>query len=1208
MRWGDPGAPVLRAFVAIALFTTVIVSGLLSPLPGGLLASESYTSGDSAAQESSVDCVQIGLGGSVSTEIRVAQLRGESVVLIGTSKGLYIVAEGGGIQRYISTPGSVSDISMLNDTTGDGQQEIVVAVDDTNFPNIRCYDGYSGKKIWQFSPKQAAFLEDLLWTDIQTSTFDVETINDVNADGYQDIAATSGYYLYLLNGQTGEQIWRFKADDNLWQVRVVPDVDGDGKQDLVIGAQTGSIYVVSGAKGNLIWEEKLAEECTVFDDGGNKWVIDRSIWDIVPIKVNGREKVIVGSEDGKVRLIDLKDKTCAWETVPLIEYSSSLQYQYYQQKNNLPTGPGDSNFFNLRVSMVDDVSGDGIGEILASTYVGQKSGTGNQGYAGTSGLFLIDSASGEVIWKKPGLDLENMASVETAHLDGKQVILLPQEKSGSTAKAEAVSIQDGEATETLEITSTSSTGTSEYWVKEFGDGSFILVSDYEDLLCVSSQGEVLWHYPRINDVAVEKGDFTGDATQDLFVWSKQQIGNWGDGVGARILYVIDGATREKAWSYEIPYEELSTIEGIAGIQVSPDINGDGKQDIVGFACPRSAGETGEGFAIMAFSGRDGSILLDQPVVTQDYYGLWDQLYKAKNSSPEEFKSLVGEMLSKGVKETYHDAYERLDERPYLKALVDDFVQQILTQKGEYNPDWLDGQVQQLSSDMETWGQGKKIYKQIESLDIINVRGEIAFIVGCRQDIFLISPKGELLWTKTNNPWVYEDPFFRLNPTGMETKAQWDTCYQSPGDVNGDGVDDLVACDYSAVYTLISAWEEDRLDFRSDPPAQSIFKAGLKENTNPHEMSLVDDIDGDGIREVSFFVNRENRPRLWRICSPDSGKMLIEREWEGVDNGCDFSTADFNNDGYLDPVFYWRRSSDYEGRPLVEVLSGKDGNSMWQFTEFQGCGMFDQINLRELMPVTTIPDLNGDGIAELALIKFLPDQPGARVVVYDVVNNQLLKDIAIEKFDENRKWDRRWQPGAFIEPVADFNQDGVREIAVLSMIGETGAEKEVQLMVVDLVNEREIAEFRIAGSGLIDTGAQGNLVMVGLSGELYFLDLASNLRITSPGDGDTGTSPLRIQWEGADPGALNLVFIDGIEVARTNETEVTVAVARGEHELMVRSMDEYGRDVSVTATFTVKKGAMIVSLAWVAMVVLALVAISPVLRRVFTRYRRKGIRR
>jgi outer membrane protein assembly factor BamB len=1216
--------------VAITLIGSSI-SGLANSGAANLLASEHYASANPADLEPSVSFIQIGLVGGIETDILVAQLAEKKSVLLGTSKGLYVISEGD-LQKYIPTSNSVSDIALLGDVTGNAQQEIVVAINDINFPNICCYDSATGDKIWYFAPRQEVFLDNLLWVKQQTLTFDIEVIDDVDGDGYQDVAATSGYCLYLLNGKTGEQIWKFETPNNLWRVTPIPDMDGDKVTDFALGAQNGFVYVISGREGELLWQSKVAEECIVFDDKGNKWAtIDRSVWDIVPIKVYGEEKAVVSSEDGKVRLINLEDGTCDWETLPLIEYSSSLLYEYYSQKGGKPTSLWDAGFFNLRISLVEDVSGDGIEEILVSASVGQRGGGGAA--VGGAGLFLINSASGEVMWGETGLDLENVARVETAHLDGKQVILVPQPKSDSTAEVEVVDIEDGQAIETLEIVSTPSSDTSEYWAKEYDEDSFILVSDYEDLLCVSSQGEVLWHYPRISDVAVEKGEFVGDGTPDLFIWSRYASRGGGEEFRARILYVIDGATWEKAWSYEMPYEELTNIEGIAGIRVSPDLNGDGKQDIIGYTQPsEEGGYSGEDYRILAFSGSDGSILLDQPVVAQTYYGIYEQLYQ--EPYPEIARQIAQPKLLENWEAGYRDWFEhqylpeRLNkEEQRLRAEgghTEEEIQQLLWQfeqqerqnfeqnmlpqaKQEFEQNQLPGQVNNFINWLEGRREGERIDKRIYSLDVVRVPdiGEgIAFVVGCRSDIFLISPEGELLWTRTYQPWVYEDPFTHEQPEEMWWNDNWETYYHSLGDINGDGIDDLLACGYQGIFTRMSSLEQGKLDFET---AQMIFQAKQGEGIDPRQVRLVDDVDGDGVMEVSFLRQRERQLPLWTIASTKSGETLFEMEWQGgsEQQSLDLACADFNGDTSLDHISFWKWREDSD-RPGVEVISGKDGKPIWQFPEFKECSMFDAINLGKLIPAAPISDMNGDGIPDLALIKFLPDQPGARVAIYDVCHNELLKEIVIEKFDEKSRWERRWHPGALIEETGDFNGDGTRELALVVMLGETREEKEAHLLVVDVVNERVMADFQIVGSQLIEVGEHSELGVVGLTGEVYFLNVANNLRITSPTSEGSQTSPVRITWEGVSPGAFNRVFIDDIEVARTNENEVTLDVARGEHELTIRSLDEYGKEVYATVTFEVEKGSSAVILVFIVMVILILAATSPVMLRAIRRFRPKGI--
>lgn len=1208
---------LLRAFLLMA-FLVGPVLGLTGPAlrSGGpaAIAAASDLSGSAADPDPSVVSLAVGLTGTIGTGIVTMELDGEQAVLLGTSKGLYIVSEGE-LLCFIPTPGTVTDVVSLADSTGDGQAEIALAIDDTHFPNIRCYDGVDGDKVWQFAPRQDAFLENVLWTEVQTSTFDLEAAADVNDDGYVDVVATSGYCLYLLDGRDGHQVWRFDAGGNLWKVTSVPDVDGDGVEDFVTGAQAGVIYLLSGQTGELLWERKIAEECVVFDEQGGMWAtIDRSVWDIVSVTIEGRGKIALSSEDGKVRLVDLEDGSVDWETSALFDCSSSFLYRYYSGKNKMPTSPGDANFFNLRLSLVPDISGDGTGDLLAQAYLGQE--TTQSGPAMNSGLFALDSASGEVLWDKAPFSLGSAARISTVVIDEEQFLLVPQAPRDSRATLALVSLVDGGQAETLEFVSGGSAKKSRYWVHQREDGSLIVASDYDDLLCVSTEGEVLWHYPRIGDVGVAEGEFTGDETPDMLVWSKQRLPGGEEQYVARVLYVVDGATGERPWLYEVPYDDLAEIAGIANILVAPDLDNDGKQDIVGYVQPHAEGSYGEGYRLAAFSGADGSVLLDQPVVSQTYYGMLDELYQAKQSSPEEFVSLVNATLAKGVQQAYYDMFPGLASKPYLKKQVDDFVGRVLDERGEYDQGWLNSP--QWVADLEEWlndgSEWRRINKRIRSLDVIDLGGSPALLVGCRQDVFMLDTAGDLLWFRTYNPWVYEDPFLRIIPEEWACQEGGERWYRSLGDLNQDGVGDLLVCGWGEIFTSISVLEENRLVFSSEGAGSRVlFTAEANEGTNPSQIDLVGDVDGDGVEEVVFPRNEENKAPVYTIASPVTGQVFLQWEMHGGegDFSHDLSSADFDGDGYADHVLFWRWRPDSD-RPEVEVASGRDGSPLWRFSDFQESWLFDSVGLRGLMPAGGISDVNDDGMPDLAVIRFLHDQPGAIVSLYDVAHNELLKEIALEEINQNVKWERRWHPGASIREIGDCNGDGVRDLAVVTMLTETAAggdrgtgwPKEAWLVVVDVANERVIAEFNILGSQILEAGNEGEFAALVPGGGIYFLNVLNSLSITTPAEGSDQSSPVALAWDGVLSGAFNQVFIDGAEVARTNENTVLLEVARGQHELVIRSLDEYGRAIYAAVTFEVHKGPGAVVTASSALVVALLAAASPILWKRFRSRRRR----
>ena len=77
-------------------------------------------------------------------------------------------------------------------------------------------------------------------------------------------------------------------------------------------------------------------------------------------------------------------------------------------------------------------------------------------------------------------------------------------------------------------------------------------------------------------------------------------------------------------------------------------------------------------------------------------------------------------------------------------------------------------------------------------------------------------------------------------------------------------------------------------------------------------------------------------------------------------------------------------------------------------------------------------------------------------------------------------------------------------------------------------------------------------------------------MTSPGPGGTVGSPARIAWEGAGESDFADIFVDGVRSGAVLGTSIRLPLTSGKHEVVVRSIDEYGKVSYATTTFKVRQ--------------------------------------
>ncbi|NQV16938.1 MAG: choice-of-anchor D domain-containing protein [Armatimonadetes bacterium] len=295
-----------------------------------------------------------------------------------------------------------NSLKIIEDIDSDGYDDVIVGTTGGNRA-INALSGKTGQLIWTF------------YTSIYTGTggwvYEVDVSYDYNNDGILDVLAAAGsdaQRVMCMDGTNGNELWNFYAAGPKFSCIGIEDVTGDGIPDAIAGASNsnetdGKVFGIDGANGSQLWE---------FTTGGS------SVWALAQVDdVNGDgiEDVAAGDFSGNYYCFDASNGSVLWSGS--IGTCLILRFEKLEDVNSdghpdiaiahssidnavVIDGYTGSNIWIHPVAdqpwvvdKIDDISGDGINDVIVGTLFGSNFGYFLDGVDGTElGSINVGSA------------------------------------------------------------------------------------------------------------------------------------------------------------------------------------------------------------------------------------------------------------------------------------------------------------------------------------------------------------------------------------------------------------------------------------------------------------------------------------------------------------------------------------------------------------------------------------------------------------------------------------------------------------------------------------------------------------------------------------------------------------------------------------------------------------------------------------------------
>ncbi|TDJ55980.1 MAG: choice-of-anchor D domain-containing protein [Ignavibacteria bacterium] len=342
-----------------------------------------------------------------------------------------------------STEFRVEGLKPINDITGDGVDEVIIATDNYL---LMCLNGAGGGTtfpVWTFNTyfnnSNAGSIGQSWEFGVQDA---MQIADDLNGDGYNDVVIGTGgsnEHVYAIDGTNGEIIWEFGDDINYGlgdfeAIDVQRDFNGDDVNDVLAIADGNSdgtgykkAFLFSGIDGEIIWQ---------FPYPGPNPSFGKSIISVNDFTEDGLPDVVIafgnnGSTNLKVMGLNGLNGQPVWDTemvdnepkelleLPLPGDSSDvIAAEYFGRIHRLngSTGievweyPLGGSAAVIQMALIEDQNGDLIPELLIASFA-------------ANGLNCLSGADGTLLWAHP-MDFQyGVAVVPDIDFDGGEDVI-----------------------------------------------------------------------------------------------------------------------------------------------------------------------------------------------------------------------------------------------------------------------------------------------------------------------------------------------------------------------------------------------------------------------------------------------------------------------------------------------------------------------------------------------------------------------------------------------------------------------------------------------------------------------------------------------------------------------------------------------------------------------------------------------------------------